>query len=500
MALAALSAPKGRISYLQAALGAVALITALRYLALGASGLDLYGDEAQYWAWSQSLAFGYFTKPPLVAWIIRAATAACGDGEACVRAASPLLHGATALVLYALARRLYDSRIAFWTAVAYATLPAVSLSSLLISTDVPLLFFWSAALLFLLRTIESREAKMAAAAGIAIGLGLLAKYAMAYFVPCAVVFCLMEPKARWFLSSRQAGLCLAVAAAIVAPNLYWNFAHGWATFAHTAANADWSGSLFHPAEALAFLGSQFGVFGPILFAALLWRTLAWRPGAPFAHSFLVAFSAPVLLIVLTQSLLSRAHANWAAPAFCAATVLTVAWLASERRFGWLKASVGLHLGAAALLYGLVVMPAAAANLPAGLDPLARLRGWDRLAAELSARLDSRPGAALLADDRMVMAELLYYLRGRPVDIRMWDESGAARNQFEMTIGASRSDAARFLLVTKAREAGPIARRFQSARFAEELAIPISAHRARRFYLFDLEGLRPRDDPGADTSR
>jgi hypothetical protein len=181
-------------------------------------------------------------------------------------------------------------------------------------------------------------------------------------------------------------------------------------------------------------------------------------------------------------------------------VLTVAWLASERRFGWLKASVGLHLGAAALLYGLVVMPAAAANLPAGLDPLARLRGWDRLAAELSARLDSRPGAALLADDRMVMAELLYYLRGRPVDIRMWDESGAARNQFEMTIGASRSDAARFLLVTKAREAGPIARRFQSARFAEELAIPISAHRARRFYLFDLEGLRPRDDPGADTSR
>ena len=173
MALAALSAPKGRISYLQAALGAVALITALRYLVLAGSGLDLYGDEAQYWAWSQSLAFGYFTKPPLVAWIIRAASAVCGDGEACVRAASPRLHGATALVLYALARRLYDSRIAFWTAVAYATLPAVSLSSLLISTDVPLIFFWSAALLFLLRTIESREAKMAAAAGIAIDIGAM---------------------------------------------------------------------------------------------------------------------------------------------------------------------------------------------------------------------------------------------------------------------------------------------------------------------------------------
>jgi 4-amino-4-deoxy-L-arabinose transferase-like glycosyltransferase len=494
MALAALSAPSGRISYLQAALGAVALITALRYLVLGASGLNLYGDEAQYWAWSRTLAFGYFSKPPLVAWIIGGLSALCGDGEACVRAASPLLHGATGLVLYALARRLYDSRIAFWTAVTYATLPAVSLSSLLISTDVPLLLFWSAALLFLLRAIESNDPKASAAAGIAIGLGLLAKYAMAYIVPCAVAFCLLEPRARWFLASRQAALCLAVAAAIVAPNLYWNLAHGWATFAHTAANADWSGSLFHPARAAGFLGSQFGVFGPILFAALLWRTLAWRPGASFAQSFLVAFSAPVLLIVLTQSLLSRAHANWAAPAFCAGTVLAVSWLAADRRFLWLKASVGLHLAAAALVYGLVVMPAAAAKLPPGLDPLARLRGWDRLATELSARLDSRPGAALLADDRMVMAELLYYLRGRPIDIRMWDGDGSARNQFEMTDGASRSDARRFLFVTKARDAGPVARRFGSVRFAEELTIPVSAERARHFYLYDLDGPRPADDP------
>jgi hypothetical protein len=109
-------------------------------------------------------------------------------------------------------------------------------------------------------------------------------------------------------------------------------------------------------------------------------------------------------------------------------------------------------------------------------------------------LDSRPGAALLADDRMVMAELLYYLRGRPIDIRMWDGDGSARNQFEMTDGASRSDARRFLFVTKARDAGPVARRFGSVRFAEELTIPVSAERARHFYLYDLDGPRPADDP------
>ena len=32
---------------------------------------ELYPDEAQYWLWSRTLDFGYFSKPPMVAWTIR---------------------------------------------------------------------------------------------------------------------------------------------------------------------------------------------------------------------------------------------------------------------------------------------------------------------------------------------------------------------------------------------------------------------------------------------
>ena len=32
---------------------------------------DLFFDEAQYWLWSRDLAFGYFSKPPLIAWLIQ---------------------------------------------------------------------------------------------------------------------------------------------------------------------------------------------------------------------------------------------------------------------------------------------------------------------------------------------------------------------------------------------------------------------------------------------
>src|ERR1700761_8001189 len=62
------------------AVGATFLMTVLRLAAIRLSPLQLYADEAQYWLWSQHLAFGYFTKPPLLAWIIRATTL-MGDAE-----------------------------------------------------------------------------------------------------------------------------------------------------------------------------------------------------------------------------------------------------------------------------------------------------------------------------------------------------------------------------------------------------------------------------------
>ena len=84
--------------------GLVALLTAARIAVSAASGLNLSGDEAQYWSWAQTLDWGYFSKVPMVAYLIAAATAACGDGEDCVRLPSALLHGATALVLFFVAR------------------------------------------------------------------------------------------------------------------------------------------------------------------------------------------------------------------------------------------------------------------------------------------------------------------------------------------------------------------------------------------------------------
>jgi 4-amino-4-deoxy-L-arabinose transferase-like glycosyltransferase len=125
------------VSGLPVVLGILASITVVRLIGLKTSTVDLFSDEAQYWDWSRQPAWGYFSKPPLLAWIIAAARQVCGDGEECIRAPAPILYLGTSLLVYALGRQLYDARVAFFAGLAVALSAGVAFSARIISTDVP---------------------------------------------------------------------------------------------------------------------------------------------------------------------------------------------------------------------------------------------------------------------------------------------------------------------------------------------------------------------------
>ena len=484
--MSVISSPATGISGRIAAAAIILAITAVRIAVLAVSDLNLHGDEAQYWSWSRDLAFGYVSKPPMIAWIIAATTVVCGDGEWCVRLAAPLIHAVTSGMIFLLGKEVASERAGFWASVTFATLPAVSYSSGIISTDVPLLFFWSVALYAFMRLSRSRHVGWAVLLGVSFGLGLLSKYAMIYFLLCGAVYGAISADSRRVLFSRQVALALLLGAVIAAPNVVWNLQHGWATFSHTAENASWSGPLFHPGNMLEFLGAQFGVFGPILFAGLLWWLAAGRPwrGAD-PERLLFAFVVPVLVIVTVQSLLSRAHANWAAVSYVAATVAVVGWLLQRDWRRIVQASFVLHVVVAAMLYGLVAA-ASGGGLPPRLDAFARLRGWDVLGREVATLMAERPGSAVLTDDRMIMAELLYYARDRGFPIVIWGGNSTPRNQYELSAPFDGAAGTSVLYMTTWSKPDPILSRFAVVRRLPPLAIPGERGRMRVFYLYELD--------------
>ena len=72
----------------------IALICLLiaRLFAIYVTPLELGVDEAQYWVWSQDLSLGYYSKPPLIAWIIWATHAVIGHSSFGVRIFAPIIH------------------------------------------------------------------------------------------------------------------------------------------------------------------------------------------------------------------------------------------------------------------------------------------------------------------------------------------------------------------------------------------------------------------------
>jgi hypothetical protein len=173
-----------------------------------------------------------------------------------------------------------------------------------------------------------------------------------------------------------------------------------------------------------------GLFVPVWSERVLdeWSRAAAR-ALPPAHRMLLAFSVPILLIVTSQALLSRAHANWAATAYPAATILVVALLLSGRAL-WLKAALALHVTLAAGLYGAVLAPDRVAGL-IGRDPFAPMRGWDGIAEQIHERLVDSGAPVLLMDHRMMIANTAYALRDRDITIRAWNHDAKIDHHYEM---------------------------------------------------------------------
>ena len=121
------------------------------------SPLSLSVDEAQYWDWSNNLDLGYFSKPPFIAWLIASTTYFFGIAEWSIRLSSPIFHFFIAVIIWFISKNVYNIKVANFITLIWATLPLTSFGSLIISTDTPLLLFWSMSLFTLLKTLESNK-------------------------------------------------------------------------------------------------------------------------------------------------------------------------------------------------------------------------------------------------------------------------------------------------------------------------------------------------------
>ena len=290
----------------------------------------------------------WYDKPIFFYWELVAAFSMFGVTDFAARFFPALFAAAGLALTYAFARRIYDARTAFWSAIVLGTGVLYSFLAKLILTDMSLFVFFGGTLAAFFIGYRERRQKYFYIAYACAGLAVLTKGPIGLLLPGLVilVFLLVE---RDLSALRR--LCiptgLLVFAAVCAPwYVYMYFAHG-ADFVNTflgihnvlratvSEHAKWNVWYF-------YLGIYFLGMFPWSFALPLGLYRAWRvrPAMDVRTRFLLVWA---IVVPVFFQLMATKYPTYSFPAFLPTAILTARLLAQNPRMLKAGAIVGMGL-------------------------------------------------------------------------------------------------------------------------------------------------------------
>jgi 4-amino-4-deoxy-L-arabinose transferase-like glycosyltransferase len=442
--------------------------------------LDLAPDEAHYWDWSRHLDWSYYSKGPLVAFLIRAGCELAGSWSVqhtgsltfAVRLPSVLCGALLLVSLYLLTVQVFRrDGLALGVLAAALTLPLLAVGSSIMTIDAPYTCCWGWALVLGHRAVFRRSSWAWPILGLVVGLGILAKYTMVVFLPSLGLFLLSSREHRELLRRPGFWGMALVAGLCCLPILVWNWQHDWVTVRHVLRLAGLGGAppdgpregpRIHWLGPLVYLGGQCALLLVFWFAVWVAAMWAHRPTveADAGVRYLWWLSAPMFVLFLVFGFKTGGgELNWPVTAYLSGLVLAGAWL--ERQLSspvrwyarWARINVALAC-AAGLVVTLVVYrsdwfypllvrlagsPTEARGFPLRrIDPTCRLRGWrtlgrevDRLREELAAE-GSEP--VLAGCSWNMPGELGVYCAGHPQAYSLGGVMGERYSQYDLWAG------------------------------------------------------------------
>lgn len=396
-------------------------IILLGFIVYGNIGLG--PDEAQYWTWSQSLDWGYYSKPPGIAWQIWLGTQWFGNTELGVRFLSVVMGIAQAFAIYWLAIQCrLESRTAFWCGIIMAFSPVGVIGSFLAITDIGFLLFWTLACTAIAAALKDSQPVNPFLIGILIAVGALFKWPIyilwAFFFLCRYWYFSHQP-----LKNSIGGVLLSLLGLL--PSLWWNITHDWATFRHVTSTVQGGHANVVRGNILEFIGSQILLFSPIFFFLFLLAAYQWFKKRSLLNNPLIfcgAVSILSLLAFFVASGFQKIQGNWAVFAYPTSIIL-IGWYACEWNPGktpWIKWGLAVSI---LLMIGIFASP-----LPYKISPFKHNIGWKSLQQGLDEG-GYQPNQHFLFSDKYQTTSLLSFYNTNQKRAYFLNIHGIRKNQF-----------------------------------------------------------------------
>jgi len=492
------------------------VITAYRILVISQPHLALFYDETYYYHWSLNPDFGYYSKPPMVAWAILLSTSLIGDTIFGLKIMASIFYAGSAVCVFKLTayltRHTHSLEHACMAGLIFLSVPIVSFNSEFITTDAPLFFFWSLTLYLFVLALDKNRLSLWIYTGIAVGLGMLSKYTMAPLPVALFLFLLCVKNQRSHLTQHGPWLAAIVAGLIFSVNIYWNMQNDWIALKHTQDISKTYDVTLNPLSLLFFLLTQVFVFGPIWTWYLLstmkqkWMTKKSTATAatiqiettikPEIYTLLLFATLIMLIVIGLQALLSRALANWAGPWVIGASILLAISLPIRQLFTTkiIMRGVTIHILLAAIFYHWpYILSALHIEHTHKNDPYHRVLGWDTLGDTLKPIIAKHPEHTLTSDSRDLLAYLGYYSKPGSYNFARWNpDANDIRDYYDLTVNLKkwRGDMNHaFIYVSRKPVANNIKQRFNNTYFLTKITIPVYDNFSREIYVYEFIGFK-----------
>jgi len=316
-------------------------------------------DELYFLAAGHHPAFGYVDQPPLTPLIARLSAVLSGNTLVGLRVVPALGLAALVVLTAAMSRLLGAGRAGqLLAALAAATCGEYLGAMHELTTTMPDFVFWAVTLYLVLRLLTSRDPRWWLVIGGCAGVASEAKWDIAFLL-AALAAGFLATDARRLLRSRYLLLGCVIAAALAAPDVLWQAAHGWPSidvFRTLQGQAGHNRATYWLAQVL-FTGP---VLAPVWVAGAIWSV---RSEA--ARRFRPVGIACVIAIVAQFVLGGKPYYPGGAYTFllAAGCVPLERWLATRQPRPW-KVSPAVLMGAAMVVGGVIAAPIAIPVLPA----------------------------------------------------------------------------------------------------------------------------------------
>ena len=198
------------------------------------SNFELHRDTYLYYAQGENLAWGYFSNPPVTAFLVKITTLIFGNSTFGICLIPALTGSINVFIIGMAVKEIGGKSIAVMLACfAYVFSPSFLHVNALFQPVFLDNFFWLLSSYLILILIKRNNPKIWIWIGIVFGISFLTKYSIVFFI-VAFILSILISRYRKLIFTKYFFYSFIIGLFIVLPNVFWQYNNNWPVFFHMA--------------------------------------------------------------------------------------------------------------------------------------------------------------------------------------------------------------------------------------------------------------------------